>query len=700
MDQPGNNHYAAQISQQAVNGRNGYYGQAGYENNGYAANGHGAGGYGRNGYTGNGGQAPAAYHDGVAPGGARTTPDPAATAAEAIMNPPLARDAAPREQEGRAVQETDLADGPGPGDLGLDPAAAAGINSPAERMRELLARSTADHAAIERATATVLDEIRQRLAGLERTVADVREHAGAEQDSASRTAEQMSTQGQRLAGMSATLDGLTAGLSTFSAQLSAIDGRLANADTRLAGADVKLASTEGRVSALDTRFERLDERLDDQYDRVTSIDNRLAATDGRLSLLGTQFAEALKPLADDLRARPVRSEIEAVVTKVVEAVHGDISTRLTSLEDTVLTLAEALLRPAAGHTPPSQLQNGPGLSRQRSLPVTPIDEVVARAQPPALEPSAPPSQPLPRAAGPRPRSVARLLPLDRARWLARDVHDDPVDVTDLVSDPGRDPGQYVVRQPCPVGGHRVLAGDRAQHDRVPVSSPISLNAYRAHVGQQHNRALPDGLVQAGRGQFGSRDRIGLPEDLQSLRGHLADDADAQARSGERLPPDDLRWQPELFPYPPHLVLEQRPQRLDELELEVIGQPAHVMVRLDVRRSGASTGLDHVRVERSLHEELGRLAVLSGLSRDLPGRPLERPDELTANDLPLGLRVGDAVQGAQERVGLARHPQPDAGRGDEVLLDLLRLPLAQQPVVNEDAGQPVANGPLDERGGDR
>ncbi len=365
MDQPGTNQYTLQMSQQAAGGRNGYYGQAGNDSNGYGANGHGAGGYGRNGYTGSGGQASAAYQAGVIPG-PRTAPDPAATAAQAIMDAAVAEDAATREQEGKTAQETELPDGRDTAGAAInsgttgEAAPGTASSSAAERMRELLARSTADHAAIERTTATALQEIRQRLAGLERAVVDVREHAGAEQDGATRAAEQMSTQAQRLAGMSATLDGLTAGLSTFSAQLSAIDGRLANADSRLAGADVKLASTEGRVSALDTRFERLDERLDDQYDRVTSIDNRLAATDGRLTLLGSQFTEALKPLADDLRARPVRSEIEAIVAKIVEAVHGDISTRLTSLEDTVLTLAEALLRPAPGHTPPSQLLMGPG----------------------------------------------------------------------------------------------------------------------------------------------------------------------------------------------------------------------------------------------------------------------------------------------------------------------------------------------------
>ena len=41
-------------------------------------------------------------------------------------------------------------------------------------------------------------------------------------------------------------------------------------------------------------------------------------------------------------------------------------------------------------------------------------------------------------------------------------------------------------------------------------------------------------------------------------------------------------------------------------------------------------------------------------------------------------------------------QVDAGRGDEVALDLLGLALAQQPVVDEDAGQPVADRALHER----
>ena len=78
------------------------------------------------------------------------------------------------------------------------------------------------------------------------------------------------------------------------------------------------------------------------------------------------------------------------------------------------------------------------------------------------------------------------------------------------------------------------------------------------------------------------------------------------------PGNGWRWtissgQAELLADHPDLVLEQLAQRLDELELEVLGQAAHVVVGLDVGGAGAAAGLDHVRVEGALDQELDRLA---------------------------------------------------------------------------------------------
>ena len=80
--------------------------------------------------------------------------------------------------------------------------------------------------------------------------------------------------------------------------------------------------------------------------------------------------------------------------------------------------------------------------------------------------------------------------------------------------------------------------------------------------------------------------------------------------------------------------------------------------------------------------------------------LEDPDELPADDLALGLRVGDAGQRVQEAVGGVDGDQLDPGGGDVVPLDLLPLPRPQQAVVDEHAGQLVADGPVHQRGGHR
>jgi len=327
MDQPGKSHFSLGMGQQTLNGHGGYYGR----DSASKGSAHKGGTPKTSGSNGAHTNADENVHDAIVPDEPEdlTGQDASGLATGGAPDTPGARDSADGEP------------------------AAGGVNgaSAADRMRELLARSTVDHAATERATAAALDVIQQRLVDLEHAVTEIGELAEAERDSAGRVAEQLGPQAQRLAGMSATLDGLTASLSTLRAQVSAIDGRLADADSRLAGTEVKLASTEGRVTALDTRFERLDERLDDQYDRVTSIDARLADADGRIIALGGQLTDAIAPLAEELRARPNRAEVEEVVAKIVDTAHADLSGRLTSLEDTVLTLAEALLRPAPGHAP-------------------------------------------------------------------------------------------------------------------------------------------------------------------------------------------------------------------------------------------------------------------------------------------------------------------------------------------------------------
>jgi hypothetical protein len=105
--------------------------------------------------------------------------------------------------------------------------------------------------------------------------------------------------------------------------------------TAIAASIDGLAATLGRVdSKLTARLERLDERLDDQYDRVRWVDRKLDAQ---------------------------TASMEEMMTKAVEAATADIIGRIASLEETVLTLAEALLRPAIHSPHPSDASHN-GLS--------------------------------------------------------------------------------------------------------------------------------------------------------------------------------------------------------------------------------------------------------------------------------------------------------------------------------------------------
>src|SRR5256885_327755 len=82
-------------------------------------------------------------------------------------------------------------------------------------------------------------------------------------------------------------------------------------------------------------------------------------------------------------------------------------------------------------------------------------------------------------------------------------------------------------------------------------------------------------------------------------------------------------------------------------------PSDIVMTLD-RRRGAGPGvqgtprLDDVRVEGPLNEE-AHLAGRARLLEDLTGSLLEDPDELTADDLALLLRVGDAGESVHEAV---------------------------------------------------
>ncbi len=160
---------------------------------------------------------------------------------------------------------------------------------------------------------------------------------------------------------------------------------------------------------------------------------------------------------------------------------------------------------------------------------------------------------------------------------------------------------------------------------------------------------------------------------------------------EGLPPDDALRQPQLLPHRPDLVLEEQTQRLDELEAHLLGQAADVVVALDLGRLPGAA-LDHVAVERALHEE----ARVGELARLL----LEAADELLTDDLALLLGLGDTDQPVEEALARVDGDERDAEVLGEHLDHVLGLVPAHHALVDEDTGETVADGLVHEDGGDR
>ena len=76
---------------------------------------------------------------------------------------------------------------------------------------------------------------------------------------------------------------------------------------------------------------------------------------------------------------------------------------------------------------------------------------------------------------------------------------------------------------------------------------------------------------------------------------------------------------------------------------------------------------------------------------------EDPDELVADDPPLLLGVGDAGEAGEEAFAGVDHDQVHPEVALKRHTQQLGLALAQQAVVDEDAGQLVADRAVDQRG---
>ncbi len=118
-----------------------------------------------------------------------------------------------------------------------------------------------------------------------------------------------------------------------------------------------------------------------------------------------------------------------------------------------------------------------------------------------------------------------------------------------------------------------------------------------------------------------------------------------------------------------------------------------MVALDDRaRPLEGHALDHVGVERALDQEFR--------AADLGGFAIEDVDEDAADDLPLLFRIGDARERGQELLSRVDVHQVQVEVVAEHADDFLGLVLSEHAVVDEDAGELVADGFRDQHRRDR
>ena len=112
------------------------------------------------------------------------------------------------------------------------------------------------------------------------------------------------------------------------------------------------------------------------------------------------------------------------------------------------------------------------------------------------------------------------------------------------------------------------------------------------------------------------DRVGAPQQRRAARGVISPRMrTARPGPGKRLPDDELLVEAEVAPEHAHFVLEELPQRLDELESHPLRQPADVVMALDRRRRPDDRDrLDDVGIERALREEVEVPELVAAFSR--------------------------------------------------------------------------------------
>ncbi len=140
-------------------------------------------------------------------------------------------------------------------------------------------------------------------------------------------------------------------------------------------------------------------------------------------------------------------------------------------------------------------------------------------------------------------------------------------------------------------------------------------------------------------------------------------------------------------------------------MHFLRQPADVVMALDhLRRIALDRDtLDHIWIKRALREKFVTAVFARAVStiffKQFLGRVLKYFNEFVADDLAFLFRIGYAFERAEEALAGIDIFQSHAEIFAKNALHHFFLARTEQPVVDEDAGELVADGLVQKRGGD-
>ena len=135
--------------------------------------------------------------------------------------------------------------------------------------------------------------------------------------------------------------------------------------------------------------------------------------------------------------------------------------------------------------------------------------------------------------------------------------------------------EYVIGDLFDGGGHGVLGVDGADDGGPAFVAALVLHANALDIGHS-DEVLPDLFSQAVLVELFPQDGVSLTQSVESVAGDGTQATHAQTGAGERLTVYHRVREAQRFADNANLVLLEKTDRFDEIELKIFGETAYVM----------------------------------------------------------------------------------------------------------------------------